>query len=98
MPFNAILPGALFLRLQELELMVGNALVDNGLDYGVNLRALAIVGWADVVYAVVADKGVHLGALALVLRIIDSNRVASKVLDKAHTRDISCTITHINHT
>ena len=51
-----------------------------------------------MVYSVVTYQRIHLVALALILRIIDSNRVAAEVLHKAHTRDIGSTVAYVNHT
>ena len=72
-------------------------LVDNGLDYGVDFCALAIVGGAHMVYAIIADKVVEQRALTLLLGVVYGDRVATEILDQLHTRNIRCTIAKIYH-
>ena len=55
----------LFLSFKQRKFVVRHALVDNSFYHDIHLFAFAIIGWADVIYAVVADKGIHLATLRL---------------------------------
>ena len=83
--------------LQLGEALVHNNLIDYGLNHDIHLRILRVVGRAYMVYAVVADKLVEHHALTLLLGIVDSDGVTSKVLHKLHAGDICRTVAEVYH-
>ena len=77
--------------------MVHCYLVNNGLYDDVYLRAVGVVGRADMVYAVVADEVVEDATLTLLLGVIYCDRVATEVLNKLHTWNIGGTVAKVYH-